>query len=88
MKNKRTIRSMKRAGLLQDVGYIGLPSGKRVGKLARLERAILRLGSKVGTQAYQIFTRRGIAQRLQLKSLTRFSQAAASVQEAWLNDSL
>lgn len=78
MKTKRTIRTMKRAGLAVNVhGWYGVPTGKAVRQLAKQRRAELRLEKILPSAVFQRLTVRGMTFRASIKALTLAAKVAA-----------
>ena len=87
MKNKRTIRTMKRAGI--NAGFAGwLPSGKAVRKLARALRAereaVDALCEAGYLRASGMFAR--MSPRRYAKAVASFLAAPKDIRDAWVND--
>ena len=77
MKTKRTIRTMRRAGLAVNVhGWYGVPTGKAVRQLAKQRRAELRLEKALPSAVFQRLTVRSMTFRASIKAMTA---AAAKV---------
>jgi hypothetical protein len=71
MKTKRTIRTMKRAGLSVNVhGWCGVPTGKAVRQLAKQRRAELRLAKILPSDIFRSLTVSGMTFKASIKALT------------------
>lgn len=85
MKNKRTIRTLKRVGWA--CGFAGwLPSGKAVRKMARDQRAERKASAALfafgGSRASNLFA--SLHGRAYARAAAKFLAAPKEVQEAWL----
>ena len=84
MKTARTLRTLRRTNTdPKTVGFLGVPTGKRVRTLAKRHAAMRRLAMLAGTPAFQRFTRVG-SEIQSIKALTRFLKSGPEVQAAWL----
>ena len=71
MKTKRTIRTMKRAGLAVNIhGWHGVPTGKAVRQLAKQRRAESRLEKILPLDVFRRFTVREMTFKASIKALT------------------
>ena len=71
MKTKRTIRTMKRAGLAVNLhGWYGVPTGKAVRQLAKQRRAESRLEKILPSDVFRRLTVRGMTFKASIKALT------------------
>lgn len=87
MKNARTVRTIRRAGIQHGIGFAGwLPSGKAVRKMARALRAerkaadqLFEAGGEVATSLF-----RGLRPRQYARAASKFLAAPQVVRDAWL----
>ena len=71
MKTKRTIRTMRRAGLAVNVhGWYGVPTGKAVRQLAKQRRAEIRFEKVLPSAVFQRLTVRNMTLRESIKALS------------------
>ena len=84
MKSKRTIRTLRRAGLSEaEVGFANfLPTGKRVRALARMKAAERRLLTALPAQVGNAFFG-AMPLKAALKAASSYASAPKPVQEAW-----
>ena len=74
MKNARTLRTIRRAGMNPNlIGWTYLPTGKAVRKHAKMARAMSRLAAQLRpNENLNYFCRKGTTFRSQLKELTAY----------------
>jgi hypothetical protein len=76
MKTKRTLRTMKRAGLDTNMhGWVGTPTGNAVRRLAKQRKAEKRLAMLLPSPVFQALTVSGLTFRASIKALTLAAKA-------------
>jgi len=90
MKTTRTLRTLRRAGVSPAaIGFAGFaPSGKRVRRIARTNRAARRLLAVLPTPLMRVFFARGITPLQSVRLASQYMAAHPVVQAAWLQSAI